>query len=343
MKLISKSKEEGLYRIYSVHGEIVKAYSSGLLTLVSKDGKAEEVKFESGKPNEKYILQPFGNSIVKRVDETFYLYWKGDFLKMPVEGEYDTMVVYDNNNYVAYFSEDCTIKAVCVCDGVAHQVTIQYDDFLRCSKVAPNVIVWGEVSGRALLFCTKSGERLWEYKEDCKELKINIRCIPIVGNVVVVISVRGGTTERIQGFNVCTGEKLWEVSNKVMIRPSTLLEGEDHLLYGCYTDDLDYDKPSRLMLTILNPANGDIENVQVGEACDVMAYRVAMYGRMLYYSDNRRGNEVGVIDVDKRTVVDRVSLYPKTRKAVVTLLPPVVTDDRVYVCGQNWSFWVFEK
>lgn len=196
---------------------------------------------------------------------------------------------------------------------------------------------------KSMLFCKKTGERLWLYNEVNKNLQINYRCIPVVGDVVVIISVEFGAAKRVQGFNVRTGEKLWEVPNAGKTCLSTFFEGEDHLLYGCHTEELDYDKPSRLMLTVLNPVNGDIENVQVGEACDVMAHRVAMYGRLLYYSDNRRGNEVGVIDVDKHTVIDRVSLLPKTKKAVVTLYPPVVTDDRVYVYGQNMCLWVFEK
>ena len=53
-----------------------------------------------------------------------------------------------------------------------------------------------------------------------------------------------------------------------------------------------------------------------------------MHGRRLYYADNRDGKEIGVIDVDRKEIVER---QPLEIKKNVTIGAPVVTDDRMYV------------
>lgn len=191
-----------------------------------------------------------------------------------------------------------------------------------------------------LLFYTKTGQRLWEYKED-ENLKINGRCIPVVDDVVVVISQDCGVPGKVQGFNIHSGEKLWEIPDAEDICPNTFFVGEDKMLYGCYTEQIDYDEESRLMLTIINPINGEIENIEAGKACRVMGWLVTMHGRQLYYTDNRRGNEIGVIDVDKKELIERVPLNIKKK---VIIGAPVVTDDKVYVFIQDLQeLRVFEK
>ena len=193
----------------------------------------------------------------------------------------------------------------------------------------------------SLLAFTKTGQRLWEYKEEDENLKINGRCIPVVDDVVVVISQDCGVPGKIQGFNIHSGEKLWEIPDAEDICPNTFFIGEDKMLYGCYTEQIDYDEESRLMLTIINPINGEIENVEAGKACRVMGWLVTMHGRQLYYTDNRRGNEIGVIDVDKRELIERVPLNIKKK---VTIGAPVVTDDKVYVfISDLQELRVFEK
>ena len=53
-----------------------------------------------------------------------------------------------------------------------------------------------------------------------------------------------------------------------------------------------------------------------------------MHDRQLYFVDNHRGNEIGVIDVDKRELIERMPLNIKKK---VTIGAPMVTDDKVYV------------
>ena len=195
---------------------------------------------------------------------------------------------------------------------------------------------------KTMVFYTKTGERLWEYKEEDKNLKINGRCIPVVDDVVVVISEDCAVAEKIQGFNIHTGKKLWEISNaEEIVCPNTFFVGEDQYLYGCCTECAYYDEESNLIMTKLNPKNGNTESIDVGMGFSAMSYDVTMHGRQLYYIDNRPGNEIGVIDVDKKELIERVPLNIKKK---VTIGAPVVTDDKVYVFIRDLKeLRVFEK
>jgi len=335
MKLISKTIEKGMTGLYSGHGEIIKAFD-GSYSFVNGD-----IKFESINSNVDYALQPIDKSIVKVENGILYLYWNGEFQKMSCMNIDDSIVVYNNNYYVTYCRVNDIIKVLCVDKDDEYLFDIPSNDSLRCKKLVSKVIVFGGVSDKALLFYTKTGQRLWEYKEEDENLKINGRCIPVVDDVVVVISQDCGVPGKVQGFNIHSGEKLWEIPDAEDICPNTFFVGEDKMLYGCYTEQIDYDEESRLMLTIINPINGEIENIEAGKACRVMGWLVTMHGRQLYYTDNRRGNEIGVIDVDKRELIERVSLNIKKK---VTIGAPVVTDDKVYVFIQDLQeLRVFEK
>lgn len=189
----------------------------------------------------------------------------------------------------------------------------------------------------ALLFYSKTGERLWEYREEEANQKINGRCIPVVDDVVVVISQESIIPEKIQGFNIKTGEKLWHLDLSEIGCSNTFFVGEDKMLYGCITCY------KELLLFRLNPHTGSLESWKLlsDEDLDVMPWLVTMHGQRLYYTDNRRGNEIGVIDVDRRELVERVPLNIKKK---VTIGAPVVSDDKVYVFISDLrELRVFEK
>ena len=192
---------------------------------------------------------------------------------------------------------------------------------------------------KSLLFYTKTGQRLWEYKEEDENLKINGRCIPVVDDVVVVISMRGLRPEKIQGFNIHSGERLWGITFEGKGVSNTLFVGEDKILYGCMRPFAS----NGLVLTSLNPFTGELIKHVISEedGFEVMPWLVTMHGRPLYYTDNRRGNVIGVIDVDKRELIERVPLNIKKK---VSIGAPVVTDDKVYVfISDLQELRVFEK
>ena len=333
MKLISKTTEKGMTGLFSGHGEIIKAFD-GSYSFVNGD-----IKFESINSNVDYVLQPIDKSIVKVENGILYLYWNGEFQKMSYMNIDDSIVVYNNNYYITYCRVNNIIKVLCVDKDDEYLFDIPSNDSLRCKKLVSKVIVFGDVSDKALLFYTKTGQRLWEYKEEDENLKINGRCIPVVDDVVVVISLYGARPKKIQGFNIRTGERLWISQSEAKYEPDTFHIGADKMLYGCRG----YVVSPGIGITKLNPLTGELEVslINKDEEFNFMPWNVTMHDRQLYFVDNRRGNEIGVIDVDKRRLIERVPLNIKKK---VTIGAPVVTDDKVYVfISDLQELRVFEK
>ena len=127
--------------------------------------------------------------------------------------------------------------------------------------------------------------------------------------MVVVISQDCIIPEKIKGFNIQTGEKLWVLDLSERGCHNTFFCGGDNMLYGCVPCY------KELLLFCLNPYTGSLEswNLLSDEDLDVIPWNVTMHGRQLYYTDNRRGNEIGVIDVDKRELIERVPLNIKKK------------------------------
>ena len=207
------------------------------------------------------------------------------------------------------------------------------------SNKSEDVMMFTSDCEKKYLFYSKTGDFLWQYTEEADDLKINWRCIPVVDDVVVVISLYGARPKKIQGFNIRTGELLWKIESEAKYEPDTFFIGEDKMLYGCRGYVI---KPG-IGITKLNPFTGEMEVSLINneEEFDFMPWNVTMHDRQLYFVDNRRGNEIGVIDVDKKELVERMPLNIKKK---VTIGAPVVTDDKVYVFIRDLKeLRVFEK
>ena len=283
-----------------------------------------------------------GNVLVNHKGSKAYIYKGGVFV--PYTSRYKYFCFLSEEEVLSNEHRDGLSRLSIVENGSEYLIDINetnLTDSFYITQKKENSVIFMSHNSLSLLFYTKTGQRLWEYKEEDENLKINGRCIPVVDDVVVVISQDCGVPGKVQGFNIHSGEKLWEIPDAEDICPNTFFVGEDKMLYGCYTEQIDYDEESRLMLTIINPINGEIKNIEAGKACRVMGWLVTMHGRQLYYTDNRRGNEIGVIDVDKRELIERVPLNIKKK---VTIGAPVVTDDKVYVfISDLQELRVFEK
>ena len=274
--------------------------------------------------------------------ENHLMYTNGEF--KPIIKKYSPPTFFEENVWIEYsYLEDKNADVRFMEHGKETLFTIKTPNGIHSPRYIKDktIFLFNDPAQKYLLAYSKTGEFLWQYTEDADDLKINWRCIPVVDDVVVVISQDCGVPGKVQGLNIHSGEKLWEIPDAEDICPNTFFVGEDKMLYGCYTEQIDYDEESRLMLTIINPINGEIENIEAGKACRVMPWLVTMHGRQLYYTDNRRGNEIGVIDVDKRELIERVPLNIKKK---VTIGAPVVTDDKVYVFIDDLQeLRVFEK
>ena len=189
------------------------------------------------------------------------------------------------------------------------------------------------------LFYALNGSFLWKYIEQEENLKVNWRCIPIVDDVVVIISCNITIALKVQGFNIRTGEQLWILDVSECVCPNTFFVGDDKMLYGC---DCYYGDTTDLHLCKLDPFTGKLEswNVLTDEDLDICPWLVTMHNRKLYYADNRRGNEIGVIDIDKKEIIERVSLNIDKK---ITIGAPEVTDEVYIFIRELQELRVYEK
>lgn len=231
-----------------------------------------------------------------------------------------------------YYDGD-TFKLSYYVDGEERIFETKTKDKIAVCKCPANkdkdVLAFVHCEKEKYLFYSKTGEFLWQYTEEDASLKINWRCIPVVDDVVVIISEDISAVMKIQGFNIRTGELLWTLEDSDMTAacPDTFFVGDDNMLYGC---DGYYGDTAELHLCRLNPITGELDTwvVLSDNDFDVFSWHVAMHGRRPYYTDNRKGKEIGVIDVDRKELVER---QPMGIEKNVTLGAPVITDDKVYV------------
>lgn len=268
----------------------------------------------------------------------YFLYQDGRFVAQTCRYGY-CYTFLGSGQRLSHKSEDGRIM-ISLIDGTQEFLfEIKSDSYLRISKMISrlSILILPIGDEKSLLFYSKTGERLWEYREEEANQNINSLCIPVVDDVVVVISQESIIPEKIQGFNIKTGEKLWHLDLSEIGCSNTFFVGEDKMLYGCITCY------KELLLFRLNPYTGSLESWKLlsDKDLDVMSWLVTMHGQRLYYTDNRRGNEIGVIDVDRRELVERVPLNIEKK---VTIGAPVVSDDKVYVFIRDLrELRVFEK
>ena len=279
-----------------------------------------------------------GNVLVNHKGSKAYIYKGGVFV--PYTSRYKYFCFLSEEEVLSNEHRDGLSRLSIVENGSEYLIDINetnLTDSFYITQKKENSVIFMSHNSLSLLFYTKTGQRLWEYREEDENLKINGRCIPVVDDVVVVITQDCGVPEKIQGFNIQTGEKLWVLDLSERGCPNTFFCGEDNMLYGCVPCY------KELLLFRLDPYTGSLEswNLLYDEDLDVMPWNVSMHGRQLYYTDNRRGNEIGVIDVDKRKLIERVPLNIKKK---VSIGAPVVTDDKVYVfISDLQELRVFEK
>ena len=270
-----------------------------------------------------------GNGVLKKYRDKYSLnvYINGIF--EPVKIKYSFPTFFEENVWIEYsYSEDKIANIRFMEHGNETLFTIKTPNGIHSPRYIKDksIFLFNDPAQKYLLFYSKTGEFLWQYTEEDADLKINWKCIPVVDDVVVIISKYGARPKKIQGFNIRTGEQIWIIQSDAKYEPDTFHVGEDNMLYGCRG----YVVSPGIGITKLNPFTGDLEVTLVNkeEVFDSMPWNVTMHGRRLYYADNREGKEIGVIDVDRKEIVER---QPLEIKKNVTIGAPVVTDDRMYV------------
>ncbi len=293
------------------------------------------------KEGENFVVR---NNVLKiYTDTTVKILQNNDFI--PITVKYWIPYFFSEDTYIEY--DSTTKETRFVQNNREHLFMVNTDLLLECKWFHHNVLVFNNyIKDSNLLFYSTTGERLWEYKTENPDWKINRMCIPMVDDVVVIITadrnIRNEMTH-VEGFNIKTGERLWRIESTEV--PCHLIVGEDKMLYACnvrwYVGE---DNHTELRLTVINPFTGVFENHVLKhhdeEVC-VMSWNTCIYGNKLYYADNRPGCILGVVDLDKKQIVDEFSL---NLKKGFTMGAPIVTEDKIYQFIRNKKeVWVFDK
>lgn len=284
---------------------------------------------ETKYPNDNNDYVSEENGVLKKYKDisSLYVFINGNFEHVKIKYSFPTF--FEENVWIEYsYSEDkiANVRFMENCKETLFSIKTPNGIHSPRYIKEKNIFLFNDPAQKYLLFYSKTGEFLWQYTEKDANLKINWKCIPVVDDVVVIISKYGARPKKIQGFNIRTGEQIWIIQSDAKYEPDTFHVGEDNMLYGCRG----YVVSPGIGITKLNPFTGDLEVTLVNkeEVFDSMPWNVTMHGRRLYYADNREGKEIGVIDVDRKEIVER---QPLEIKKNVTIGAPVVTDDRMYV------------
>lgn len=293
------------------------------------------------KEGENFVVR---NNVLKiYTDTTVKILQNNVFI--PITVKYWIPYFFSEDTYIEY--DSTTKETRFVQNNREHLFMVNTDLLLECKWFHHNVLVFNNyIKDSNLLFYSTTGERLWEYKTENPDWKINRMCIPMVDDVVVIISTSNPASNyrvRIEGFNIHTGERLW-INNHKNITNHYFI-GPDKMLYTCQHDWLDMKNDiMQLVLYKLNPFTGETKTTQLKVDDDrggVCPWNTCIYGDKLYYADNHPGCILGVVDIDKKQIVEEFSL---NLKKGFRMGAPVVTEDKIYQFIRNKKeVWVFDK
>ena len=181
-----------------------------------------------------------------------------------------------------------------------------------------------------LLFYTKTGERLWEYTvKEGYEISGQGIGVTVVDDVVVIPCELDRHCESLEGYNIRTGEKLWEVTGRKNCNKKYVM-GPNKTLYALrsYHDH----GTIELYLTEQNPFTGEVDLKVIKEGLywgHVINSDVTIHGNKLFYINRNtsEGFPFGVINLDTKEVIEDFALKPKGYHVD----KPIVTDEKIYV------------
>ncbi|MBR6179083.1 MAG: hypothetical protein IKQ70_14560, partial [Bacteroidales bacterium] len=163
--------------------------------------------------NNDYVSEENGVLNKYKDENSLCVFINGNF--EPVKVKYSFPTFFDENVWIEYsYSEDKNADVRFMEHGEETLFAIKTPNGIHSPRYIKDksILLFNDPAQKYLLAYSKTGEFLWQYTEEEDELKINWRCIPVVDDVVVVISMRGLRPEKIQGFNIHTGERLWGIT-----------------------------------------------------------------------------------------------------------------------------------
>ncbi len=196
-----------------------------------------------------------------------------------------------------------------------------------------SIYIFPEIDNRSLLFYTKDFQFLWKYQIEEPDVTINFRGVTVAGDSVVVVKKQRikdsfDSLYSVEGYNILTGNKLWEIKNTPFYPCFNL--GHDNMLYS-----IRYPKDT-LYIEKIDPVDGALTEHEIkSDGFDaytrISPSTAALYGDKLYFTDNRWKSacSIGVIDLNTLKLEEMMKL--DTHEGVDSTMPPLLTEDKVYV------------
>jgi len=153
--------------------------------------------------------------------------------------------------------------------------------------------------------------------------------VTVVDDVVVIPCELDRHCESLEGYNIRTGEKLWEVTGRKNCNKKYVM-GSNKMLYALrsYHDH----GTIELYLTEQNPFTGEVDLKVIKEGLywgHVINSDVTVHSNKLFYINRNtsEGFPFGVINLDTKEVIEDFALKPKGYHVE----KPIVTDEKIYV------------
>lgn len=263
-------------------------------------------------------------------DYTLFSY-KGDLFSED-NFRYEDKEYFSLEQYCTYESEDGEVNVSFIDNGNETLFGFTEDDDYSVLKydIANDVLILCSICSKGFIFYTKTGERLWEYKV-MEGIQVREDVLVVVDDVVVITCADDKNhIVSVEGFNLRSGEKLWEVDDVIPCRRCYKI-GHDQMLYALSTI-MCKDFSMELRLTQLNPFTGDIELTVIKEGdywTHIWPWNTTIHGNKLFYTNLlvEQGCSLGVIDLDTKQLIEDFPMESQGYQ----IDKPVVTDDKIYV------------
>ncbi len=334
MKLLIKKNKVSDFCIY-LNNEVTVV--DGVLTIGEKSyshNENESVFSENGVLYEYLDSSIFvfdGNSFVKKKCEwsISYFFDSGSWIERDRDEEFF---------YAKYFeNEEEKLR-----------LQIPTKMLLDCRWRSEDVLVLNDVvEYKTIYFYSKSGEKLWEYKVEEPDVKIEINSILVVDNVVIICCNRRLRKHSVEGFNIHTGEKIWGYYGDDVRCGRNYMAAADGMVYGIYMRESEKDREKVLLcVEKIDPISGVSDLYIVKEDTrylEVYQWLATISDMKLYYSDARPGCSIGVVDLKTMSLIDDCHLQLK-KAGSYGLEKPIVIGDKVYAYSRETEeLFVFEK
>lgn len=183
----------------------------------------------------------------------------------------------------------------------------------------------------------KSGETLWKYMtEDEFKIPINVGGnFNVVDDIFVISQVKeANPIDEVLtvGLNMHTGEKFWQVKGGSHYH---ILNPANNLLYA-FTSNIVGDN----FLIELNPVTGEYKETHFNDfKGSTKPHLCAIHKNKLYFSNNKAGCGLGVIDLDTKELVEQ---YDFNFKEVIKIYAPQIGNNKIYVLDTLNTIHVLE-